>query len=1100
MPQTPKLPGSGFKTLFVMIFLSVSVLSQAQFSMTETFANNNISPNLIIGNNAALTAASGIDPAGQGWLRLTNNIGQSGYCYINKNIPSGLGVLAEFEFKAWSTSYDPNADGFSMFLFDANYGPGTFSIGALGGALGYIGLPGAYIGIGLDEFGNNSNPSVVGDVSAPGFISQAITVRAPTSQNNIYLTGTGANLGNTPLAGTALSYGYSGTGRPTDDVYYRKARITVAPIGGLYQIIVALQTSPSGTMTNILTTTTATPPPANLKIGFAASTGSYWAYHEIRNLTVTTPGGVRAEKTGPQLFKNGDNVSYKVKVYNDGFTPQSGIAFTDSLPAGFQFGSIAFDNAGNPGNTFDANAGSVVNNVYTNSSLGLNGGSYGIITLNGMMALTDSATKQMRNTAIAKSPTGVVDPDLINDTSRFSSYRVPVINKKDINICGGSNTSLALATMAGAQLNWTVSSTGSVTGAVAGSGTADASGNFTLNQTVINTGTTPALVTYTITPSYIHTLADGSTLTATGTAVASTVTVKPMPATPIITLTPVCEGGDQIFKASSSTPGVTYNWTGPKLIIINDQAILQAATPNNTIYSVSATLNGCTSPVASTTLQLKPVPATPTISWTPTCEGADEVLTASTVTSGVTYNWTGVKPLIVNNNQATIKAATTADNGTYSVTATLDGCTSQSGTADVVIRPAPYGPAASYNGGNGSICQGSDLSLWAASATPGASYSWTGPNGFASNLATPMISNASLSAAGHYLVTATSNGCTSKPTDLNVVINNKISVDVNKKDVTCQGGSDGTIVLTASNGLAPYSYKWNNGSNQQMLANLPAASYNAKVTDANGCYVNTSSIVVSDGAALPPTPVADNIEVCEGTGSLTLSAEGVNLQWYNSDGSSLPSAPQISKGTPNAYSYYVNSKDALGCESPKTMITAWIKPVPEITAINKREANCNGYPKGIFEVLVDGGCKNTGYTFSLLNTTQSQISATFTNIAPGNYTVQVTDACGCSASQSVTMTVKMNDCDLQLPNAFTPNNDNKNDIFRPTSWGIVSDYKLQIYNRQGQMVFQSTRPEDGWNGSIRGMVQPEGTYVWLLNYKNANGELRNLKGTVVLLK
>jgi len=1100
MPQTPKLAGSGFKAFLVMIFLSVSVFSQAQFSMTETFANNSISPNLIIGNNAALTAASGIDPAGQGWLRLTNAIGQSGYCYIDKNIPSGLGVLAEFEFKAWSTSYDPNADGFSMFLFDANYGPGTFSIGSPGGALGYIGVSGGYIGIGLDEFGNNSNPLAISDVSAPGFTSQAITVRAPTSQNNVYLTGTGANLANTPLAGTALGFGYSGTGRPADNVYYRKVRITVAPIGGLYQIIVALQTSPSGTMTNVLTTTTATPPPANLKIGFAASTGSYWANHEIRNLTVTTPGGVRAEKTGPQLFKNNDNVSYKVKVYNDGFTPQAGIAFTDSLPTGFQFGSIAFDNAGNPGNNFDVNAGSVINHVYTNNSLGLGVGSYGIVTINGTMTLTDSTTKQMRNTAIAKSPAGVIDPDLINDTSRYTSYRVPFVNSKDISICSGNNIGLALVTMAGAQLNWTVSSTGSVTGAAAGSGTADASGKFTLSQTVTNTGTTPALVKYTITPSYVHTLADGSTLTATGSPVESTVTVNPTPATPTITQTPVCEGADQIFKASSSTPGVSYNWTGPKLIIINEQAILQDATPNNTVYSVSATLNGCTSPAASTTLQLKPVPAVPTITWTPVCEGADEVLTASSVTAGVTYNWTGAKPLTVNNNQATIKAATTADNGTYSVTATLSGCTSQPGTADVVIKPVSIGLAADYNGGQGSICDGNDLLLWAASGTPGVTYNWTGPNGFTSNSATPTIEKASLSAAGIYKITTTLNGCTSKAADLNVVINKNPSVSVNKKDVTCQGRSDGSITLIVTDGLAPYSYKWNNGTNQQTLANLPVGKYNALVTDANGCYTNTPSIVVNDGVAPPPTAVADNLEACQGAGYLTLSAEGTNLQWYNNDGTSLSSAPRVSKGTPNSYSYYVSSKDASGCESVKTLITALIKPVPEITAVNKQEANCNGYAKGSFEVLVEGGCKNTGYSFSLLNTTQSQPSSTFTNVAPGNYTVQVTDACGCSVTQSLAMTVKMIDCDLQLPNAFTPNNDNKNDIFRPTSWGIVSDYKLQIYNRQGQLVFQGTRPEDGWDGTIRGMVQSEGTYIWLLNYKNANGELRNLKGTVVLLK
>lgn len=1353
MPIQLKLHQSSFKTLFVLIFLSVCGVSQAQFSLTETFANNSIPSNLIIGNNAQLTAASGIDPAGQGWLRLTDNLGESGYCYINQNIPSGLGVLAEFEFKAWSTSMDPNADGFSMFLFDANYGPGTFSIGNLGGALGYINLPGAYIGIGLDEFGNNSNPLVGGDALAPGFTSQAITVRAPTSQGNVYLAGTGLYLGGTPLQGTLLSYGASAFGRPPDYVYYRKVRITIAPVAGsMYQIIVALQTSPSGTMTNVLTTTTATPPPANLKIGFAASTGSYWANHEIRNLTVTTPGGVRAEKTGPQLFKNGDDVSYKIKVYNDGLTTQSGITVTDSLPAGFQFGSVAFDNAGNVGNTFDISAGAVSNNVYTNNSLGLDVGSYGIVTINGKMALTDSATKQMKNTGIAKAAAGVIDPDLINDTSRFISYRVPVVNKKDATICSSNSTGLTLVTMAGAQLNWTVSTSGSITGATASSGIADASGNFTLNQTVTNTGTTPGTVTYTITPSYIHSLPGGSTITATGDPVICTVTVnprpianditiadaavcsgksatlvassttisnpvfkwytdaaltqltftgstfttpaltqaisyyvtvengsacpnlttnakkvnvtinanpaapvlpasvyvcdgspltlsttaligysynwtwgtggtasgatanitsqatqadavsylltatetatgciatntvdvllKPLPAVPSITWTAVCEGSDQLLAAASTTAGATYNWTGPTPLTINsDKATIKAATiAANGVYSVSATLNGCTSNAATTNVQIKPMPAVPTLSWTAVCEGSDQLLKAVSTTPGTSYKWSGAKLLIIN-DQAIIQAATVASNGVYGVAATLNGCMSAQATGNVQIKPMPVAPTASYNTG---VCQNSNLLLSASTTTVGTiGYNWTGPNSYTSNLAAPSIAKAGLSAAGHYLVSATLNGCTSASTDLNVAINaapappaitgsleacvggtpiqlanhltniqnvtwftqsgtligavaptvptdkagnvvylaannsaqhcqsdlvtltasvkTNVSVAVNEKDVTCKGGTNGSIELTVTTGLAPYVYKWSNGTNQKNAVNLPAGKYNALITDANGCNVNTADIVVKDGVA-PQPPVANNFEVCEETGSATLTANGTNLQWYSSDGSSLSAAPRIDKSTPKFYSYYVSSKDALGCEGAKTIITALIKPRPQITAINKKEPNCNGYVKGTFNVSATGGCNSGAYTFTLLNTMFTQSTGNFKNIEPGTYAVQVSDACGCSVTQSVDMNVKMIDCDLQLPNAFTPNNDNRNDIFRPTAWGNISDYRLQVFNRQGQLVFQSTTPANGWDGTIKGMEQPQGTYIWQLVYKNEKGELRNLKGTVVLVK
>ena len=118
---------------------------------------------MIIGDDAKLTSGDE-DPVNAGWLRLTSDGNdQKGYAYVNKSFPSTLGVLIDFEYTMWRTRPDNTyhgADGISVFLFDAQYGPGNFTLGYYGGSLGYAnretnqpGVTGGYLGIGLDAYG-----------------------------------------------------------------------------------------------------------------------------------------------------------------------------------------------------------------------------------------------------------------------------------------------------------------------------------------------------------------------------------------------------------------------------------------------------------------------------------------------------------------------------------------------------------------------------------------------------------------------------------------------------------------------------------------------------------------------------------------------------------------------------------------------------------------------------------------------------------------------------------------------------------------------------------------------------------------------------------
>ncbi len=87
---------------------------------------------------------------------------------------------------------------------------------------------------------------------------------------------------------------------------------------------------------------------------------------------------------------------------------------------------------------------------------------------------------------------------------------------------------------------------------------------------------------------------------------------------------------------------------------------------------------------------------------------------------------------------------------------------------------------------------------------------------------------------------------------------------------------------------------------------------------------------------------------------------------------------------------------------------------------------------------------------------------------------------------------------LFVPNAFTPLSD-KNNLFKPAQ-ADVSDYRMNIYNRQGVLVFDSEDITHGWDGRSKGEVCPSGTYVYVISFRDTEGKPHTQKGTLMLLK
>jgi len=131
---------------------------------------------------------------------------------------------------------------------------------------------------------------------------------------------------------------------------------------------------------------------------------------------------------------------------------------------------------------------------------------------------------------------------------------------------------------------------------------------------------------------------------------------------------------------------------------------------------------------------------------------------------------------------------------------------------------------------------------------------------------------------------------------------------------------------------------------------------------------------------------------------------------------------------------------------------------------------------------------NTGQTTPSINV-----------VAPGSYYVDVTIN-GCQSSDTILV---QNDCYMNIPNVFTPNGDGSNDYFFPRQYltrGLTA-FKMDIYNRWGQMVFESTSLDgSGWDGKFNNLDQPVGVYVYVIDATFKDGQKEHHQGNVTLLR
>jgi gliding motility-associated-like protein len=110
--------------------------------------------------------------------------------------------------------------------------------------------------------------------------------------------------------------------------------------------------------------------------------------------------------------------------------------------------------------------------------------------------------------------------------------------------------------------------------------------------------------------------------------------------------------------------------------------------------------------------------------------------------------------------------------------------------------------------------------------------------------------------------------------------------------------------------------------------------------------------------------------------------------------------------------------------------------------------------------------------------------------------LQITDANNCSTADTVR--VRVSDNAIYVPNAFSPNEDGKNELFRVYVPPGITAYEMRIFSRWGEQIFMSGDINEGWDGKVKGQIKVD-VYIYKLMVKYPNGKIKNVSGTVTLL-
>lgn len=557
--------------------------------------------------------------------------------------------------------------------------------------------------------------------------------------------------------------------------------------------------------------------------------------------------------------------------------------------------------------------------------------------------------------------------------------------------------------------------------------------------------------------------------------------------------------------------GYTYSWnTMPP----QQTATATALTPGT--YTVTTTDdNGCTASanvdVTETPSFTAAISAKTNTSCFAICDGEATVTATSTATP-LTYTWS-TTPV------QTSATATGLCAGSYDVMVVdADGC---SATATAVISE-PSSVSTSVTTNASPICIGETVTLSgeAQGGTPPYTSSWSAtPADPSLNVTQHTPSVSPLITTEYALIATDANGCSSAPKTVTVEVLDPLTLTVTRPIASPDTGicpnDFATIDLAATGGDGVYTFYLE--PDLATPISLPmdvqpntTTTYNFVVTD--GCTTPAASASSTVTVFTIPTVsfVGDELEGCEPLRvNFTDATIPTPVAWSWNFGDSIANSntaavanPSHTYTTEGFYDVSLTVQTADGCTAHGAE-TAHIQVHPAPTA------NFAANPKrtSVFDADIHFTDLSTDSVTAWLwdfgtGETSTLQHPIYTFPDTGTYIVslQVTTAQGCQHQTSFPIVIEPA-LTFYVPNAFTPDADNKNEVFRGYGQGIDwGSYQMTIYNRWGQEIFHTNAIENTWDGSYKGKQVPSETYVWTVTLLDLKGHQHTYRGHVTVVR
>jgi gliding motility-associated-like protein len=222
----------------------------------------------------------------------------------------------------------------------------------------------------------------------------------------------------------------------------------------------------------------------------------------------------------------------------------------------------------------------------------------------------------------------------------------------------------------------------------------------------------------------------------------------------------------------------------------------------------------------------------------------------------------------------------------------------------------------------------------------------------------------------------------------------------------------------------------------------------------------------------------DDVSICEKDSIVLNPGNFYSYLWNTNATSKTLTAKSV--GT-----YWVQVADSFGCKARDTFNLISINPLPKDFLPNSLSV-CDGEQYTL-----------TGYNSYQWMTGETTPTISLTTLPI--YSVKVTDINGCSGADSMKVNYVGN-LNIQQINAFSPNGDGVNETFKPFSGSCITGYSMKIFDRWGQLLFETTNPNTGWNGKYKGSLLPTAVYYYIINYKNLIGVDNRKAGSITLLR